>query len=321
MPLNTTAGDIALNQLTSLPLGQLMGQVLKSGIEAEALAAETTVDFIKTVGFENVNGKLNAIYLEFLFEDGSGVYRRLRIPMIMAVKPPLLTIADLNYQFKAKIDASAQQATSESLQNSFSTGGSFSHTSTSKGNFGISTKKLNFGVSNESTHNINLYANFSSKRDSKATQDSKYSVEYTVDIDVHAQQAGLPQGLAALLNILQEGISTRPLQTQINVFGLSAVNKLTSGGGLTDTSFYVLVLDDFGEPVNNAIVELTSEGGLIDPDTTSSGTNGVYTVALGMPTGTTLTGDADETLNITVTTGVSPNEEVAAISRKIMIAL
>ncbi|MEZ0242604.1 MAG: DUF2589 domain-containing protein [Sphingomonas sp.] len=320
MPLDTSAGNVALNQLTSLPLGFLIGEPLKAAVAAQALAAETTVDFIKSVGFEEVDGKLNAIYLEFIFEDGGGVYRRVRAPMLMLVAVPNIAVTSINVQFKAKIDASASQGSSDSLETNFSTGGSFTRSVTKNRNAGVALKKVNIGGSRTVNSTLNLYASFSSKKDSKATQDSKYSVEYTLDIDVHAEQAGLPQGLATVLNILQDGISKQPLDAQVKIFGLSPVNKVT-GSTLTDLSFFVLLLDAGGEPITNAKIELSSVLGMITPVTVTSGTQGVYTIGLTLASGTTVTSNTNETLNLQITTGTSPAEVVTNLTRDITLTV
>ena len=41
-----------------------------------------------------------------------------------------------------------------------------------------------------------------SQKDSKATEESKYSVEYTMDIAVKAGQDSMPAGLAKVLELL-----------------------------------------------------------------------------------------------------------------------
>ncbi len=41
-----------------------------------------------------------------------------------------------------------------------------------------------------------MNASYSSKKDSSATRDSKYSVEYTMDVAVHAGQDSMPAGMA-----------------------------------------------------------------------------------------------------------------------------
>lgn len=50
--------------------------------------------------------------------------------------------------------------------------------------------------------NANMNASYSSKKDSKATSDSKYSVEYTMDVAVKAGQDSMPAGLSKILELL-----------------------------------------------------------------------------------------------------------------------
>lgn len=47
-----------------------------------------------------------------------------------------------------------------------------------------------------------MNASYSSKKDSKATSDSKYSVEYTMDVAVKAGQDSMPAGLSKILELL-----------------------------------------------------------------------------------------------------------------------
>jgi hypothetical protein len=56
-----------------------------------------------------------------------------------------------------------------------------------------------------------MSASVSSKKDSSSTRDSRYSVEYTMDINVHAVQDDMPAGLAKVLGLLNESMD-RQLQ-------------------------------------------------------------------------------------------------------------
>ena len=60
-------------------------------------------------------------------------------------------------------------------------------------------------------------ASYSSKKDSKATQESKYSVEYTMDLKIHAGQDDMPAGLAKVLNILEGSIAPTSTKPSIQV--------------------------------------------------------------------------------------------------------
>lgn len=320
MALDTTAGGVALNQLTSLPLGFIVAEPLKAAIQAQAIAAETTVDFIKAVGFEEVDGRMKALNLEFTFEDGSGTFLRVTVPVLAVVPIPFIVIDTVDIQFKAKIDASASQSTSDSNESAFSAGGAFTRTVSSTAGGGLTKKKLQASASRTKTSSLSLYANYSSKKDSKATQESKYSVEYTLDIQVHAEQGGMPQGMATVLNILQEGVAKRPLDTQVSIFGLSRVNKVTSTG-LTDQSFMVLLLDASNEPITAGVtVTVSSAGGAIATGTAPAGTNGVHTVPLALAAGVTVPAETVETLVITITTGTAPDEVVTELTREVVLA-
>ncbi len=229
--LDTSAGNVALGQLSALPFKNIIGGPLTASIEAQALAAKTTVDFIRSVGLQEVNGKLEAINVEFSYQDGTGAFRRLRVPILTVVPIPFIVIETVDIDFKARIAASAQQASEESSSTEAKVAVKASARWGTRG----------FGAS------VAVDASYSAKKDSKASQESKYSVEYTMDVHVHASQAGLPQGMAQILNILQDGISNRPEGSQIQVFGLPGSVTVSKTEALTE-NFTVIALNDLGDP-------------------------------------------------------------------------
>lgn len=68
-----------------------------------------------------------------------------------------------------------------------------------------------------------MNANYSSKKDSKATQDSKYSVEYTMDVAVKAGQDSMPAGLAKVLELLGNALDVSDPEGTLEV----SARKLT----------------------------------------------------------------------------------------------
>ena len=76
----------------------------------------------------------------------------------------------------------------------------------------------------------NLEASISSKKDSESTKNSKYSVETTIDIHVHAVQDELPAGLAKMLNILADTIEAPP-PVAADAGGGAAGGEKTGGAG------------------------------------------------------------------------------------------
>ncbi|MEM7584936.1 MAG: DUF2589 domain-containing protein [Acidobacteriota bacterium] len=300
--LDTSAAQVALGQLSALPFKNLIGGPLNASIEAQAQAAQTTVDFIQSVGFNEIDGELEPIYVEFIFQDSIGFVRRVKVPLLLIVPIPFIVIDNVAIQFKARISASAGQQTETRRQTAKS--------ASATGRFRFWGQRLD------------ITGSISSKKDSKASQESKYSVEYTMDVNVNASQAGIPQGMAEVLNILQEGISNTPSQTRIEIFSLPAL--LTTEDGTTFTGsgvdFKVLVLDSRGEPVENAEVAVTASNGLVAPPGVAPTTDaeGLATVAITPVTAALPSeGDADETLQVTVT--APSDDEGTTLSRSVKV--
>ena len=114
----------------------------------------------------------------------------------------------MDINFKASISASTSTATEQG--ESLSKGGDVGVSGKAKLGMFQADAKIN--------------ANYSSKKDSKATAESKYCVEYTMDVAVKAGQDSMPAGLAKMLEILA------------NSLNVSAVGEATYRDG-TQSSF------------------------------------------------------------------------------------
>ncbi len=191
MSVDSTPSQVATSALTGIPFSQIIGSPLKAAIEAQAMAAQTTWRFIQEVGLNTDDkGEKKAVNVSFDFvQDGKEV--RLNIPLLTIVPIPYIAIDSIDIAFKAKINAES------SSHNEASESSSTDLNAKVGGSVGWGPFKANFEAS----------AGYSSKKDSKATQDSKYSVEYTLDITVKAGQDSMPAGLARVLDILNNSIS------------------------------------------------------------------------------------------------------------------
>jgi len=192
MSVDSTPSQVATSALTGIPFSQIIGSPLKAAIEAQAMAAETTWRFIQEVGLntDKETGDKKAVNVSFDFiQDGKEV--RLNVPLLTIVPIPYIAINSIDINFKAKINAESsshnEESDSSSMNANLKVGG-----------------KIGFGPFSA---NFDVSAGYSSKKDSKATQDSKYSVEYTLDIAVKAGQDSMPAGLARVLDILNNCIS------------------------------------------------------------------------------------------------------------------
>ncbi|MEM7165335.1 MAG: DUF2589 domain-containing protein [Planctomycetota bacterium] len=170
------------NQLAAIPFGVLIGAPLNAAVEAQAKAAQSTLDFIKAIGF-NDDGEVENVTFTFARGDDE---ISLVVPILTIVPIPFIRIDDMSIDFKAKLSASSE------------TGSETSNTTEAKASVSAKAKYLFVSAK--------LDASFSSKKDSKATANSKYSVEYTMDIHVHAMQDDVPAGLAEVLKILTENV-------------------------------------------------------------------------------------------------------------------
>lgn len=187
MAIDTAPSQVATNALQAIPFGSIIGGPLKACIEAQAMAAKTSWQFIQEVGL-NTNketGQKEAVNVSFQFMQ-NGRMAQLNVPLLTIVPIPYIAIKNIDLNFKANISASSSTSSEETESSTTDIGGSAS----------LRLKKGPFSI------NANMKANYSSKKDSKATQDSQYSVEYTMDVAVKAEQDSMPAGLAKVLELL-----------------------------------------------------------------------------------------------------------------------
>ena len=203
------------NRLASIPFGHLIGAPLNAAIEAQARAAMTTVDFIKAVGLDEnekvkyITFKMKQVVPEVPRVDeviGTGTAAKpqvpaepakpattkdvsIEVPLLTIVPIPFIRIDDMNIAFKASLTESGESS------NEVKTG--VAATVTGKGSYNTFFTKYE------------MSATVSSKRDSTSTRSSKYSVEYNMDINVHAVQDDMPAGMAAILGALTSNLENQ----------------------------------------------------------------------------------------------------------------
>lgn len=227
MPIDTTPSTVATSALQAIPFSSLIGGPLDAAIKAQALAAKTSWEFIQQVGLNTdpTTGQKSAVNVTFFYNKG-GKISKLIVPLLTIVPIPYIAIDDIQINFKANISASSSTVASNSESTAMDAGGS------AKASFGYGP----FSVSAE------FKANYSSKKDSKSSSESKYSVEYTMDLAVHAGQSDMPAGLSAVLNILQSSITDvgahgsillSPANPQVDVAGLALASKVKPEIGVT----------------------------------------------------------------------------------------
>lgn len=176
---------------------------MRAAIQAQALAARTTVEFIQEVGFlpqtndpfadPSTNPDLQDVRnVKFTYEktnaDGEKDEFELTVPILTIVPIPFLRISEMSIDFTAKLTDTIQHTNSNTTNLATSV----------KGNAGgfFSPVKVEFRSSV-------AYEN-------KNTSSSKFIRDYKMDINVKATQDDMPAGLARVLQILEKSISEAP---------------------------------------------------------------------------------------------------------------
>lgn len=187
MAIDTTPSQVATSALQAIPFGSMIGGPLKACIEAQAMAAQTSWQFIQEVGLNTdpKTGQKEAVNVSFQFMQ-NGRMVQLNVPLLTIVPIPYIAIHDIDINFKANISASSSSVSEQSSSSALDAGAEVT-AGLKVGPFHMDAK---------------MNANYSSKKDSKATQESKYSVEYTMDVAVKAGQDSMPAGLAKVLELL-----------------------------------------------------------------------------------------------------------------------
>ena len=240
--VSQTPANVAINAMQAIPFSSMIGGPLKACIEAQAMAARTSWEFIKEVGLNtDEKGQKSAIMVAFSFNRG-GRMVQLNVPLLTIVPIPYIAINTIDINFKASISASSS-TTSETAEH------------TEAGGELDAKAKLNLGLF---SLQANLKANYSSKKDSKATAESKYSVESTIDVAVKAGQESMPAGMAKVLELLGTALDVVDAkgELQVNATILSVGDNLVisykNKEGLFDNSVLKVKRGDTDVTISDA---------------------------------------------------------------------
>ncbi len=198
--INPQPGAVAKNALQGLPLGNMIGSPLKACIDAQVMSNRATVKYLQEIGFAagDKGGPLKANMLEFTYvaqaqkADGTPEDKvvSFSVPLIAIAPPPMFQVNTCTIDFTANINAESSSVSEIKDE-------------TEKG---VEGKASWSGWGAE----VEINASYSSKNSSTATKESKYSVEYTLNVHVEAGTADMPAGLATVLNIMNNAIQAKP---------------------------------------------------------------------------------------------------------------
>lgn len=247
----------SINLLGKISFDELIGNPLRAAVKAQRDLAKETLSYIREEGIkvdENGQGQITYVTMNF-FRDGKQV--KMRVPLLTLMPVPRLSISTMSYTFKAKVNAMSGVVASVgsggtpinagmSTDNGSKSAASAkpAKDSSAKGNNEKTGDKPAASTDNPSTSSNKPTASaagakptisttptmsvgYSSKKDSGATRDSRYSVETTMDISITDSEGEMPRGIDRLLGVLDDSTEViDPKGTlQVSADRISLVNN------------------------------------------------------------------------------------------------
>lgn len=254
----------SINLLGKISFDELIGNPLRAAVKAQRDLAKETLSYIREEGIkvdENGQGQITYVTMNFI-RDGKQV--KMRVPLLTLMPVPRLSISTMSYTFKAKVNAMSGVVASVgsggtpinagiSTDNGSKSAAPAKPTtdSSSKGNNGKTGEKPAASTDNPTASTEKpatssdkptasaagakptisttptMSVGYSSKKDSGATRDSRYSVETTMDISITASEGEMPRGIDRLLGVLDDSTEViDPKGTlQVSADRISLVNN------------------------------------------------------------------------------------------------
>lgn len=204
------------DQFSGLPMESLIGGPLQAACKAEVMLAAAVTNFIEVVGFEPAQekgGKRVAKTVAFSFQrpatdpEGKTIGSEtvsMEVPVLSILNIPSLVVDQVDVVFDMEVKSS--QASQQTSDKSGDLDGS---------------AKLGWGIFSLDVH---IKGSVSSHQSN--TRSSDNSAKYHVE--VHAKQAGMPEGLSRVLDILATAVqpaSVEPGGTKQAALAAEAANQ------------------------------------------------------------------------------------------------
>lgn len=190
----------ATQLLGNIPFEAVIGSPLVAAIQAQGAAAGESLRYIMSVLYGDqdsgatIGSGSEVLSVTFTYLKSQGGEQpetaTITVPLLVLVPIPYINIDTMTITFKADINANS----------TFTSRDSDTQNESASSSFGCSF----FGIK------FDAQGAYSSKQSSTATAKSKYSVEYTIDVYVHATGEDMPAGTAKVLNLLSKSLNNAP---------------------------------------------------------------------------------------------------------------
>lgn len=183
------------DEIANLDFSSMIGGPLVAVIKAQSQSAQTSVDFIKSVGFDQ-NGQPTMVSFQYkkpvTTKDATGATvitptdYTLTVPILTMLPIPFIRVEETTVDFNAKITSVQESTTSSSHDLAASL--------SAKGGWGPVSAELKVSYAFKKS----------------TTEGSKVERTYSMAVHVRAVQDELPAGTERLLNILENNIKEVP---------------------------------------------------------------------------------------------------------------
>jgi hypothetical protein len=202
------------DQFGGLPMEALIGAPLQAAGKSQLMLAGSTVNFIKEIGFESSSdgNNVSTRMVDFSFtrpnqdDKGNPITEKVEmsVPLLSIVSIPNLLIDDVDVTFDMEVKSSESSTQKNDQEASLD----------AKAKFGWGLFSLDVSVQGKvSAHEENTRASDNA---------AKYHVK------VHASQAGMPEGLARVLDIMATASAPRSITPDKEVTATTTTTTTTT---------------------------------------------------------------------------------------------
>ncbi len=222
----------AVRNIEAMPFSQIIGGPLSAAIEAQAMAARTTINFIKEVGFHppktseveddkevrdrelNESSKIafgDVRYVTFHYQAGGSATennnRSISIPLLSLVPIPYLRIEEMNLEFSAALTDSGESSSSDDIEQ---------------------TGNSNAKVSQPSWKSQNQFVGTYSAN-TKNAQKSRYNNQMNLNFQIKVVSDDLPAGMSKVLSLMEDSMHDGEIQASVSAPEWDAQKKYVEG--------------------------------------------------------------------------------------------
>lgn len=189
---------MAVKRLEALELGELLGSLMGSVVDAQARSARTTVEFIDTVGFEKSDGetRMRTVRMRYRKRDENGEPQdfEIEVPLLALVNVPSLAVSEAKLAFSYDVVTAHTGSTSDDQEGDGPSSGSVL-----KQRFkALRPAKLRGFVRRTPTKTTNNSSNHAERSTT------------SIDLDVTLAQQEVPIGVERLFDLAELGITEEP---------------------------------------------------------------------------------------------------------------